>query len=81
MNAPRAVIFDLGGTLVQWADWEDGAAAKWSVAYEAFLRAVVHAGRGHPLAIVLGPLRALSAAGRTPLGGLDVQLGHGCSPP
>jgi len=39
MNAPRAVIFDLGGTLVQWADWEDGAAAKWSVAYEAFLRA------------------------------------------
>ncbi|HEV8669343.1 MAG TPA: HAD family hydrolase [Candidatus Limnocylindria bacterium] len=35
MTAPRAVVFDLGGTLVQWTDWEDGAAAKWALAYDA----------------------------------------------
>lgn len=35
MTAPRAVVFDLGGTLVHWPDWENGAAAKWSAAYEA----------------------------------------------
>ena len=36
MIAPRAVVFDLGGTLVQWPDWEDGAAAKWSRAFDAW---------------------------------------------
>ncbi len=36
MTAPRAVVFDLGGTLVQWPDWEEGAAAKWSLAYDAW---------------------------------------------
>jgi putative hydrolase of the HAD superfamily len=36
---PRAVVFDLGGTLVDWADWEEGAPAKWALAYEAALRA------------------------------------------
>lgn len=36
MTAPRAVVFDLGGTLVQWSDWEAGAAAKWSRAYDAW---------------------------------------------
>jgi len=36
MTAPRAVVFDLGGTLVQWSDWESGAAAKWSRAYDAW---------------------------------------------
>ena len=35
MRSPRAVVFDLGGTLVHWPDWEDGAAAKWSFAYDA----------------------------------------------
>lgn len=35
MTTPRAVVFDLGGTLVHWPDWEDGAAAKWSIAYDA----------------------------------------------
>jgi len=39
VTAPRAVVFDLGGTLVQWPDWEGGAPAKWGLAYEA-LRAV-----------------------------------------
>ena len=33
--APHAVIFDLGGTLVQWPDWEGGAPAKWGLAYDA----------------------------------------------
>ncbi len=40
MTAPRAVVFDLGGTLVHWPDWDDGAPAKWSFAYEA----LVHTG-------------------------------------
>ena len=35
MTAPQAVVFDLGGTLVQWADWEGGAATKWGLAYDA----------------------------------------------
>ena len=35
MSAPRAVIFDLGGTLVHWPDWEEAAPAKWSFAYDA----------------------------------------------
>jgi HAD superfamily hydrolase (TIGR01509 family) len=34
-SAPRAVVFDLGGTLVQWPDWEGGAPAKWGFAYDA----------------------------------------------
>jgi HAD superfamily hydrolase (TIGR01509 family) len=34
-SAPRAVVFDLGGTLVQWPDWEGGAPAKWGLAYDA----------------------------------------------
>jgi putative hydrolase of the HAD superfamily len=33
--APRAVVFDLGGTLVHWPDWEEGAPAKWGLAYDA----------------------------------------------
>lgn len=33
--APRAVVFDLGGTLVHWPDWEEGAPAKWALAYDA----------------------------------------------
>ena len=28
-------MFDLGGTLVQWADWEGGAATKWGLAHDA----------------------------------------------
>lgn len=43
MNAPRAVVFDLGGTLINWPDWDGGAPAKWSAAYDAI------AGNGHAL--------------------------------
>lgn len=39
MSAPRAVVFDLGGTLVQWPDWEGGAPAKWGLAYDALCAA------------------------------------------
>ncbi len=35
MTAPRAVVFDLGGTLVHWPEWEEAAPAKWSAAYDA----------------------------------------------
>ena len=35
MSAPRAVVFDLGGTLVQWPDWEGGAATRWAIAFDA----------------------------------------------
>jgi putative hydrolase of the HAD superfamily len=35
VTAPLAVVFDLGGTLVEWPDWEVGAPAKWGLAYDA----------------------------------------------
>jgi putative hydrolase of the HAD superfamily len=38
VTVPLAVVFDLGGTLVQWPDWEDGAATKWGLAYDALRR-------------------------------------------
>src|SRR3989442_3056743 len=31
---PRAVIFDLGGTLVHWSDWASAAAEKWAASYD-----------------------------------------------
>lgn len=31
---PRAVIFDLGGTLVHWPDWETDAPRRWREAFE-----------------------------------------------
>ena len=34
MAAPRAVIFDLGGTLVHWSDWDTGAEQKWAASYD-----------------------------------------------
>ena len=34
MAAPRAVVFDLGGTLVHWPDWDEGATVKWSASYD-----------------------------------------------
>ena len=32
---PRAVVFDLGGTVVEWPDWEGAAPTKWASAYDA----------------------------------------------
>src|SRR5438093_1569535 len=34
MAIPRGVIFDLGGTLVHWSDWDTGADAKWAASYD-----------------------------------------------
>ena len=34
MHEPRAVIFDLGGTLVDWPDWAEGASRCWSLSYD-----------------------------------------------
>ncbi len=34
MQTPRAVIFDLGGTLVDWPDWHEGASRCWNVSYD-----------------------------------------------
>jgi putative hydrolase of the HAD superfamily len=31
---PRAVIFDLGGTLVYWPGWDDDAPRRWALAYD-----------------------------------------------
>jgi putative hydrolase of the HAD superfamily len=33
--APRAIVFDLGGTLVHWPKWEEDAPTKWSAAFNA----------------------------------------------
>jgi putative hydrolase of the HAD superfamily len=38
--APRAVVFDLGGTLVDWPRWEEDAPRIWATAYEHFVAAV-----------------------------------------
>jgi putative hydrolase of the HAD superfamily len=36
--APRAVVFDLGGTLVHWPNWDGDAPLKWGLAYDALAR-------------------------------------------
>ena len=38
MATPRAVIFDLGGTLVHWADWDDSAPRKWGASYDHIVK-------------------------------------------
>jgi putative hydrolase of the HAD superfamily len=38
VSAPRAVVFDLGGTLVQWPKWDEDAPVKWGFAYDALMR-------------------------------------------
>lgn len=40
MTAPRAVIFDLGGTLVDWPDWEVDAPRRWALSYDHLVRAL-----------------------------------------
>jgi putative hydrolase of the HAD superfamily len=35
VRPPRAVIFDLGGTLVDWPDWVEDAPRRWGVAYDS----------------------------------------------
>ncbi len=33
-TSPRAIIFDLGGTLVAWPDWDDDAPRRWMLSYD-----------------------------------------------
>lgn len=34
MAAPRAVIFDLGGTLLDWPDWDEDVIRRWALSYD-----------------------------------------------
>ncbi len=34
MSVPRAVIFDLGGTLLDWPDWNENVSRRWALSYE-----------------------------------------------
>lgn len=34
MTPPRAVIFDLGGTLIDWPDWAEAVSRRWRMAYD-----------------------------------------------
>jgi putative hydrolase of the HAD superfamily len=42
-HPPRAVIFDLGGTLVDWPDWDEDAPRRWAQSYD-YLTAVAPRG-------------------------------------
>jgi len=37
---PRAVIFDLGATLVDWPDWEEDVERRWALSYDHLVAAV-----------------------------------------
>ena len=37
---PRAVIFDLGGTLVEWPDWDEDAPRRWAISYDHLVAAL-----------------------------------------
>src|SRR4051812_11875719 len=37
---PRAVIFDLGGTLVDWPDWNQDAPRRWALSWDALTAAL-----------------------------------------
>jgi HAD superfamily hydrolase (TIGR01662 family) len=60
VTVPRAVVFDLGGTLVQWDDWEGGTATKWGLAYDT-LRAA-HDGIGASRDEFVAAMRAAEKA-------------------
>lgn len=38
--APRAVIFDLGDTLVSWPDWDEDAPRRWGLSYDHLVTAL-----------------------------------------
>jgi putative hydrolase of the HAD superfamily len=40
MTAPRAVIFDLGGTLVDWPGWDDDAPRRWGRSHDHLVAAL-----------------------------------------
>lgn len=48
MAAIEAVIFDLGGTLVEWPDWDTASEERWGMAYDA-ARALLSRGQADAL--------------------------------
>lgn len=40
MQAPRAVIFDLGGTLVDWPEWDEDSPRRWGLSYDFLVGAL-----------------------------------------
>jgi len=61
MATPRAVVFDLGGTLIHWPNWDNDAHLKWSSAYDAFRHAAGERGTPDRDAFVLA-MRAAEKA-------------------
>ena len=62
MSVPRAVIFDLGGTLLDWPDWNEDVSRRWALSYDylvtqlpsnhwpdrdAYVRAMLEAEQAH----------------------------------
>ena len=43
LPAPRAMIFDLGGTLVDYPDWDEDAPRRWALSWDALSTALPHA--------------------------------------
>jgi putative hydrolase of the HAD superfamily len=39
-HPPTTVIFDLGGTLVDWPDWDDDAPRRWGLSYDHLVAAL-----------------------------------------
>ncbi len=37
-TAPRAVLFDLGDTLVEWPDWDEDAPRRWALSYDHLVK-------------------------------------------
>jgi len=44
MHPPRAVIFDLGGTLIDWPDWTEDVRRRWGMAYDYLIAQLPHNG-------------------------------------
>jgi putative hydrolase of the HAD superfamily len=40
MTAPRAVIFDLGGTLLDWPNWDEDVILRWARSYDYFTSSI-----------------------------------------
>ncbi len=58
---PRAVIFDLGATLVDWPDWEEDVARRWARSFDHLVAALP--GRDWPArAAYVGAMRAAELA-------------------
>jgi putative hydrolase of the HAD superfamily len=73
--APRAVIFDLGGTLVDWPEWDTDGPRRWALAYDYLVTTVHRSDWPEQAAFVA----AMSAAERAHW--LRVETEHWSGPP